>query len=112
MYPGPWCVAVCMQALSMSPDNTAYALNLMHALELEQAYDRALGVLRDFCATTTIRLGGGVELQVCALLACLPACLPACLLACLLVFVHAYAGAFCMSACVCCTCSWLSVSCT
>lgn len=37
----------------MKPQSASYALNLMHALELELAYNEALDVAASFCRSTT-----------------------------------------------------------
>ena len=41
------------RAVAMKPQSASYALNLMHALELELAYNEALDVAASFCRSTT-----------------------------------------------------------
>ena len=45
--------ALRRRAVAMKPQSASYALNLMHALELELAYNEALDVAASFCRSTT-----------------------------------------------------------
>ena len=40
------------RALELKPSSPSYALNLMHGLELEQAYGKALQLALEFCQAT------------------------------------------------------------
>ena len=56
---------VCRRAVAMRPQSASYALNLMHALELELAYNEALDVAAAFCRSTTcLTLDPRLDLQV------------------------------------------------
>lgn len=47
-----WQGMACRRALELKPSSPSYALNLMHGLELEQAYGKALQLALDFCTAT------------------------------------------------------------
>ena len=47
-----WHGMACRRALELKPSSPSYALNLMHGLELQQAYGKALQLALDFCTAT------------------------------------------------------------
>ncbi|KAL0051898.1 hypothetical protein WJX82_004074 [Trebouxia sp. C0006] len=49
------------RALELKPSSPSYALNLMHGMELDQDYGKALQLALDFCRATKIETGGGLE---------------------------------------------------
>ncbi|KAK9812932.1 hypothetical protein WJX72_005941 [[Myrmecia] bisecta] len=56
-------IALYRRAYQEQPTSPSYALNLMHTLELEQAYNEGLDIVAAFCKTTRVQLGGGLDLQ-------------------------------------------------
>ncbi|DBA71347.1 TPA: hypothetical protein ACH3X2_011156 [Trebouxia sp. C0005] len=49
------------RALELKPSSPSYALNLMHGMELDQDYGKALQLALDFCRATKIETGGGLK---------------------------------------------------
>ena len=50
--------------MALDPQHTSYALNLMHTLELEQAFDEVVALALSCCRVFKHTLGGGLKLQV------------------------------------------------
>ena len=48
---------LCRRALELKPTNPSYALNLMHGMELDQAYGKALQLALHFCQATKYVIG-------------------------------------------------------
>ena len=59
-------IGACVRrmALQGAPSSPSYALNLMHALELQQDYARAVHVAVDYCAATRCSLANPLSCQM------------------------------------------------
>ena len=46
------------QAVDLEPQNSAYSLNYLHAIELDQQFDDVVTEVSRFCTVTDLALGG------------------------------------------------------
>ena len=65
----PLCIALLSLALQYRPDSASYALNLVHAIEVQNDYDGAINAARSFLsANQVVSVSGGVGAFTCGAL--------------------------------------------